>query len=223
MTASVLQERQTSNGGATVPSVSLAFSSNLTAGSTLHVVGSQGQASTVTYTFSDTVNAYTSQEKSYDTGNNQGIGHGTAVNVAAGATTVKVTFSVSSAFTALWIREIGGVGTASLDGHNSADNTGGTGSVTATNANQPALISAVAVASSTPAATSGTQDSSGWLFGTVTNFGTSSHQRITTTGSQSASFSSTSGLCSVIAIFDESTGATVQGMLPQSFNRLLYV
>ncbi|MBS0364919.1 MAG: hypothetical protein JSR67_03735 [Proteobacteria bacterium] len=214
--SAVLQERQTSGGGSSVSSVALAFSSNLTAGSALHVVGGQANAVSPAYTFSDNNGgSYTALDSpTWDSANSWGQAHAYSANHAAGATTVTLTFNASETFVALWIREIGGVTATPIDGHNNVNAASGTSaSASATNSNQPALWSAVAVQTPNTAALSagtGTQDIAGWNYTGATNYGLSSHSRVTTAGSQTATFNTaTAGKISIsLAIFDEAGGGS---------------
>jgi hypothetical protein len=213
MPASILQERQNS-GNASVSNISIAFSSNLTAGSCVHAIASQGAGSGTSYAFTDTINTYTTPTTSWDATESTGLAQCTAKNVAAGPTTVKVTFGVANASPAIWVREVGGVTTNPVDGSNINNFAAATAfSLSATNASQPALVSALMILDSganTPSATSGTQDVLGWTFGGATSLGVTSHQRVTTAASQTASFSSPGSDTGNIAvtIFDELPAAT---------------
>jgi hypothetical protein len=138
------------------------------------------------------------------------MSHATSANHAAGATTVTLTPSVSSQWMGMIIREIGGVSASPVDGTNiNTGASGTTGSVSATNSNQPALWSGVGYSpnNGTVTATTGTSDSMFW--------GRTSHLRVTTAASQAASYSytTTDGNMCAIAIFDEGSAAAVTHLL----------
>lgn len=226
VTASVLQERGLWSDTAAVNTISLAFSSSVTAGSAIHAIGTGGNAAAIySRTYSDGVNTYGNLDAVELSGANQQLDHGAAVNCAAGATTVTYAASITTQFYGIAIREIGGVTASPLDGHNIAATNGVTTlSVSATNSNQPALWSAVGTATNNgpPSASTGTQDGSFWLDAGL-NFGTASHSRVTNTASQTAAFvpaSGTDNLLSIIAIFDEAAGGgAIVGTAGMSFGQ----
>lgn len=235
MTASVLQERESSSsaGGA---NIALAFASNVTAGSAIHVFGTVDAGANFAATpVTDTLgNSYGSiLDNVVDTGVNQRVGQAVAQNSGGGANTVTVAFSVSTTFRGIWIREIGGVTTTPLDGHNGqfqatpGTGTDGLSSGTATDANQPVLMSALSCGTSgATAPTAGTGFSStttGWaaIGGTRTE-----HQRFTSTATRAATLTAAanSGHCTLMAMFDESGGGATVTPLPilpitQAMNR----
>lgn len=206
--AYVLQERQTFSS-TTAASVSLAFSNNVTAGNTIHAIGTAAHSATApTMTFSDGVNTYTTIGSTYDSADQQGLNHAYAPNIAAGATTVKVTFGASYEYNGLWIREIAQVTASPLDGHNEGTSASSqtSFSISATNANQPALISAVGMTSQTGinTATPGSP-----MISDVVGFssqGESSHLRVTVAGANTIPYTSPAAdtINIVAAIFDES-------------------
>ncbi len=215
MTASVLQEAQATST-TSVNTISVTLPSPVTAGSTLHVIATQGSGSAVTYSWSDNNGGsfVATMDSLWDATAGQGIAHSYAANHAAGSTTVTVNFSGSSFSMGIWVREIAGVTTSPLNGHTSGQANSATAlTINPSNASQPALISGLGSAqiSQTPTATTGTQDVQGWTYGGAQNFAVSSHQRITTTGSQTVSFGTASAddLLAVAAIFTESIPAAV--------------
>lgn len=216
MTASVIQERHASTT-ATVANMSLAFSSAVSAGNTIHAIGTVN-GSTETFSFADGTNTYTDLGNAYAYTYNHNVGHAYAPNVAAGTPTVVVTFGASNTWGAIWIREIGGVVAAPLDGH-AEGASGATAptsfSVSPTNANSPAFISSlgtqwltagVGVSAVSPLV----QDQVGWAGGGAQGYGTSAHENLTTTGAQTVEYQAASAVDFVIvaAIFDESPAGT---------------
>ena len=187
MAASILQERETSTGGSVISSLALAFSSNLTAVSSIHVVGST--ASNTSISCSDTANG--SFGAALD-----GILNGTSFfpaqfnldNSASGADTVTTTYGGGSSFCAIWIREIGG--TSGIDsaatggtgaGHSSSVTSSGTTRTigTITPSTTSGIVSAVAMDSTAPTWTAGsgfTLDVTGWGFPDPGTSAASEHQ-----------------------------------------------
>lgn len=216
MTISVLQDRQFSTGGAQISSLSLAFSSPVTAGSAIHGLGTSQAA---TNTFSDN-NGNTWPGSILDTVNDTVGGvtvfHNTTQNCNAGSTTVTISFSAANSFNCIWIREIGGAkSTGNPDGHNIVFSSSTTSqALSASNTTQPALISALSINSNsqeTPVLDGSLTASTanpGWDYATGNNGGVAGHKRITTTGSQSITNTQASAdaLVTVMAIFLESTG-----------------
>src|SRR6267378_4230920 len=190
MTASVLQERAT-DANATGANISLAFSSNNTAGSAIHCIATWGHNADDFASAQDTNNTYGSVLKSVkDTTALQGVGQAIAVNVASGPNTVQANFTNTPGFRGILIREIGGVSAAPNDGNNgqfqSAPGTGtdAVSSTNATNSVQPVFMSAVSndngFAQAPAAGTGFTAGITGWLFGGPA-LAQSEHQRFTTT------------------------------------------
>lgn len=212
MTASVLQERAT-DVNTSASSLALAFSSNVTAGSAIHVGTATFGASGVTFTITDNNGgSYTSNlDAINDATNTSSMTHAYAANHAAGATTVTATPSSSNDIH-LVIREIGGVGTAPLDGHNKVGPAASPQTVSATNANQPALWSAIGLqdtSHSTPTTTNGVAGIT-WANDGSGSDGKVSSKRVTTAASQSEIFTSSGDtILAVIAIFDEAAGGDV--------------
>ncbi len=153
MTISVLQQRATDTS-ASVSSLALAFSSNLTVGSSVHACGScSGSGTTGTsIACSDNVNgAYTVLDDMVATDDSQRVDHYKFDNVAGGATTVTVTPHAASTFVGIAFKEIGFTSGSDAGKHSAAyqKNPGTTtdiikaGSVTP--AVQPGLMSAFSV------------------------------------------------------------------------------
>lgn len=223
---SVLQERQTSGGASGVTSISLAFSSSVTAGSALHAIAGHDGGVGTTYTFSDGGNTWPPGVLDHVSSAAAGatLLHQVAEAAAAGPTTITLTFDTGHSFPCLWIREIGDATLAgNPDGHNAVDTESTTSqTISATNANQPALISIV-VSNQGGSPTVPTLDASltegpaspGWNFGGAFASTTiSGSKRITTTGTQSVTntISPASQLFAVMAIFKEASGGA------QSYN-----
>lgn len=232
MTASVLQERQTQNS-ATGTTLTLAYSSALTPGSTLHAAASNDTGGGVTISsFSDGTNGtWTLSDVLNDAGNAQNHGHGWFINNASSATpTVTVTFSATVVFRGLAIKEIGGVVTTAADTHKGQVQTAvGTGtdaisSSTVANTNQPAIQSVFTIntGNNTTTAATGTGFTTGagyWasIYGGSTNRGFSESQRITTTTAKAGTYTASatgSNWITLMAVFDEASAAAVTGVLP---------
>lgn len=201
----IVQENQNSSSG-TGTSISTTFSMSVTAGDYIHAIG-QVSGTGVTLTFSDSQgNTYTPLDTCNMPTPGNTLADAYAIASSTGTMTVTVSFS-SHTYLTIWARELSGV--TGVDAHTCAASSGAVTSfsVSASNANQPAIWSAVGSAQNgITAATSGTQDLKGWNFGGGTSYGVSSHQLLSSTGSQTASFSAPSGgMGGVIAIFD--TGA----------------
>jgi hypothetical protein len=146
MTASILQDKMVVNT-ASASSVSLAFTSAVTAGSAIHAFGTHDDgfapSSRVFSTnFSDSFTA--TMDLVDDTVGGDFTFHAVASNCAGGATTVTLTYgSTTPTFNGLWIREVGGVSANPLDGHTGVFLTTSTTPTTSiTNTNSPCLISA---------------------------------------------------------------------------------
>lgn len=213
MSGSIVQETQTSAGSTSVPSISLAFASNNTAGNAIHVFGLAGNSGR-TFTVSDTQgNTYSVLDTNSAVSGGNSICQAVAVNIKGGANTVTVTFSSAAGYPGIWIREIGGVSASPVDGHilNVPNVINTSVSAAATNAAQPGIWSGFAFDSSGGlSATTGTQDVSGWLFGGATNEAISSHGPVSTVGTQTAAFAGTSSsdFLASIVIFDAATGSS---------------
>lgn len=175
MTISVLQETQNSIG-TSVANLALAFVSNITLGSSIHVICC-GVDTATSFTCSDTLNgSYGVALDIIDIGpDTLRVAHFNFSNSATGANTVTITPNVSTTFVGIWIREIGG--TSGLDKHaalaNLAPGTGANAvtSGLATPTVQPGLVSALCTDSTTdvvPTIGSGfTTGIPGWTFGNV--------------------------------------------------------
>lgn len=221
MTVSVLQERQTSVGGANASSIALAFSSADTVGSSIHTFCS-GVDTATSFTCSDSVNG--SHGAALDTidqnGDTQRLAQFKFDNTAAGTPTVTITPNVQTGFLAIWIREIGG--TSGYDAaHKTALQTSlgnGTDNVTTgTQApnNQPGLLSALGACTSNfvlPATGTGfTAGINGWTF-TINNTAASESKRYTALTAIAATFSNSGGtqnFATLAAFFKETAAGGV--------------
>lgn len=225
MTISVIQSSSTQSS-ATGTAITQTFSSSLTAGNAIHAIGTCDAVNNTTISsFTDGTNTYSSVlDQTNDSTNAQTIGQAVASNVASGTPTVSCNFASSRTFRGIWIKEIGGCTTSPLDGHNAQlqsaapTTTDGVSSNTATNTNQPALISGVsletknngeALSAGTGFVTTPTGEGAGWnnIYGTAHNEGFSENKRITTTTAVAATFTASvsSAYLTIMAIFDEST------------------
>lgn len=220
MTISVAHSLNTANS-ATGSTLALAFSVSLTAGDTIHAAASSDTSGGATVSsFSDGTNTYGSVlDAQNDATHKQSLAHCVAQNCAAGTPTVTVNFSVSAVNRGLWIKNITGCATSSLDGHSgNVQLSPGTGtdavtSGNATNTNQPALISAFCTdtlnQNEVPAAGTGfTSEGAGWnnQYGAgATNTAIAENKRITTTTAVAATFTApvNDPYATVMAIFDE--------------------
>lgn len=208
----ILQEANASSD-LNAPSQSAAFPNPVTAGSAIHVVAHWYQPSSNTCTFSDSQgNTYTILDTLVGT-NTEVLVHAYAENVVGGATTVEVAFAQGSAqYPAIWAREIGDVTASPLLAHAIGKAAATSETVSASNASEPAIISAFGFneagsSATTPAATSPlVQDATGWNFSaSFANLATSAHKVVAATGSQSAGFTASAlgdgSLFALMAIF----------------------
>lgn len=229
MAIAVSQERATQNS-ATGTTIALAYSSACTVGSTFHAAGSCDTSGAVTISnFSDGTNGTwpANLNDINDTGNAQRHGHAAFTNNASSGTpTVTCTFSATASARGIAIKEITGGVTTAPDTHTGQDQTSvGTGtdaisSGNATNANQPALISAFTLntATTSTTASTGTGFTTGaayWsgIYGTG-NKGFSESERITTTTAKAATYTASgSGLnwITLMAVFDEASAGAATG------------
>jgi uncharacterized phage infection (PIP) family protein YhgE len=215
--ASILQETFAENtAGAT--SLAKAFTSNITAGSSIHAVG-VAYADSATNTFSDGHNTYTSNLDHQTDGSN-GIAQGFALNATGVATTVTYTVSPSQGL-GLLIREVGGCSTSAIDAHTGAFVASGSQpSVNLTLVAAGALISAVCAelgAGSSVVAGSGytSGQSNVWLDNNGTKTGTSESQHFATSGSKAVTFTdgSTGGMLVAMSFADLAGAAFPVGQI----------
>lgn len=226
MTIGVLQETQSlANSG---PSMSKAFTSNLTALSSIHVVVRALSASSFPSVTDDQGNVYTQRGAVLNDG---GAGHFlaqfTADNASAAPCTVTVNMSPNGASASMWIREIGG--TSGYDGHVeavqaglSSTTTDGVTSGTVTPTVQPGLISGfhnITIAAP-PVLSSGTGFiPDGTPFGA--NSSVSQHKRYTAltpiASTATDSTTNSTNAFSFACIFKEA-GATVISVLQETNN-----
>lgn len=194
----VLQEIQALNTAAGT-TISLAFASAITAGSSLHIFGSCANAGTPTMSCADSLNgSYGAFLDSINsTVGGQINNHWKFDNAAGGITTVTITFSASITFRLIWAREIGQSG-GYLTHAGQEQNLPGSGanavsSGNATPSSQPGLISAmvqevVGAGTGYSAGTGFTAGITGWG-----STGLSESLRFTTTSAQAATFTDSNG------------------------------
>ena len=145
MAASVIQERTGEVTGGAAISLTLAFSSNNTAGNAIHAIGG-ASATALTPVFTDTNNSYTlGTVDSITDGAANFVFQSAAFNIAGGANSVKVTMGAApNTFLDIWIKEIGGTASTGPDAHTGAAVVATTaGSIPITLVAAGALISAV--------------------------------------------------------------------------------
>lgn len=194
MTISVLQEVQTSIGGSAQPSLTQA--ATLTAGSTalVFVGGPSGTSHTVT----DSVNGSSgwSNIATITTVGGGAIAVYKRDNMAAGATTFTDTYGASTAFTGIWVAEIGGTSgydKATVINVQSSGTTRSSASTAPTS--QPGLFFGFMYNDTQTGSVAGTasggytQGVQGWNFGAGRTFAVSENGRYTSTAAISASFS----------------------------------
>jgi hypothetical protein len=197
---SVLQEIQALNT-ASATTISLAFASPVTDGSSLHIFGSCANAGTPTMSCADSLNgSYGAFLDSINsTVGGQINNHWKFDNAAGGITTVTITFSASVTFRLIWVREIG-QSAGFLTHAGQEQNLPGTGanavsSGNATPSSQPGLISAmvqevVGAGTGYSAGTGFTAGIAGWG---STPTALSESKRFTTTSAQAATFTDSNG------------------------------
>jgi len=215
MAQSILQFTST-DPNTSASSTSLAFGSNVTAGSTLLALTMLNFTSLGATQFQDTLsNTYTLINKAQSSAGpgNQTFYLYAASNSHGGANTVQLNLATASAVRGLLILEVGGTAASPLDGsaHNDQASPGtGAGAVlsgSASNANQPALAIAFSLpifTNSAPTAVS-PYTSQGTFWGISTGAGRCEYQNLTSTGSQQATFTATAGTTehlSLIAVLD---------------------
>lgn len=233
MTISILQERatDTSLSGTTI---SLAFSANVTAGSSIHVGGSWGTVASGSGTCSDSVNgSYGAALSAFNNSSLfQSLSHFNKDGAAGGATTVSFVPPATSSFRGICIREIGG--TSGLDtgsGNTNGQTTPGTGAgaivgVSTTPSTQPGLISGICADISTAhslAAASGftagfSAASNQWP--NVGSLATESLRYTITTAQQGAFTDSTGGSAdsyiTATALYKESSSGVSKSLVGQA-------
>ena len=207
---SVLQSNATQNAGAgTTQAVTL---SSTVAGDAIncYVVT---EAYGTTLSLSDSHNTYTASAQSPLTNGSYYIWNFVAVNINGGSLTITATASQGNVSTPMmnYCEEIGQAKASPLDGQNGAtQGTAGTpiSSGNATNSNQPALISGFdAFGNTVSVGAAFTLTDFGGNHG-ISNYWVSEHERITSTGSQAATFTQVSSYfvaTAMITIFDEAT------------------
>jgi hypothetical protein len=217
VTASVLQEvTNNTQYGAGGTGTTLTLTATVTAGSTLWVIGICDDVGTFTGV-SDTLNG--SYGASIDAVDDSGAAQRAAAwafqNSAGGSNTITLTTS-STNWRAIYLAEVGGVRTSSLDGHiaqlQTAPGTGtdGVTSGNATSANQPALVVGLAYAPATTfVCSAGTGFTTGASDATIGLRG--ENKRVTSTGNQAATFTAGTNdhVISFVAVFDETAGPVI--------------
>lgn len=176
MTISVLQERGTDTA-ATVSSLALAFTSNVTAGSSIHVTGTSNVNGTGSFT-DNNGGTYTRLGGVYDTNNSVTNEQGNADSHAAGATTVTYHPASTVPFVGIAIREIGGTSGYDSPQHSEVlraspgTTTNAITGTAVTPSAQPGLISVFVIdPTAADALTSGTGYTLGLPHGTYANLG----------------------------------------------------
>lgn len=218
---SVLQETQTSNN-ATGTTIALAFSSPVTAGSSIHVFASCANIGTPTMSCADSLNGtYGSYLDSINSSAGGQINsHWKFDNSAGGTITITVTFSATETFRSIWIREIGN--SAGYDKHAAQEQAApGTGtnavsSGTATPSSQPGLISAMA---QEVVGSAGYSVGTGFTIG-ISGWGStalSESYRYTSTTARAATFTDSNGASgnsiTMAAFFKEKASNNQQSLL----------
>jgi hypothetical protein len=218
MTAAVLQERETSTA-ASVSSLALAFTSNVTAANAIHAIGTAADSST--QTCADSLNGtYGASLNALDDATNlQRMDHWKFNNSLGGANTVTLSLSSASTSTGIWIKEISGVTTTAFDKSagqlQTAPTTAAdalTSGATATLSAQPALVSGLSVitgaASGIPAVGTGfTDGGAGWAGISAAR---SENERVTGTTGVAATFTAASNVAhlTVVAVFTEAAAGS---------------
>lgn len=228
MAIGVLQEVSAEDADFVTTGTTIAVTLTVTAGSVLHVYGTHDSAGTVgTIACSDTVNGSygAAINDRNDATNGQRIAQFSKLNAASGSTTVTITLGTTHVAKGVWVVEINNARlTGALDGSNDVNQVApGTGAnavtVSATNAVQPALVLAISQSydgtPAPPAAGTGytsTKTAFAWSGAAVTT--RTEYKTVTNTGSQAATFTSSSGTAtftSMIAIYDDvsTSGPTI--------------
>jgi hypothetical protein len=208
-----LQERP-SFASTAATSISLAYASNLTAGSLQHVFGTcDGTKDFAATPVSDSKGTAfgATLDNVNDGTNQQRIGHWASSAVTSGADTVTVFFNASAAFNGIWIKEVGGV--SSIDkttGANQQTPTTGTDSTssgqTSTLTSQPALVSGLSMRTaggSGPNVGTGFTDTWGALDWSTQ--ARSENKRVTSTAGVAATFTALANVAhtTIVAVFRE--------------------
>lgn len=223
MTQSILQFQST-DPSAAATATSLAFASNVTAGSTILVATLLNFTALGATPFTDTLgNTYTLVTKAQSSAGpgNQTLYLYAAYNSPAGANTVQLNLASSSSIRPLLILEVGGTAAAPLDGsaHNDQASPGtGAGAVlsgSASNAHQPALAIGLSIplfVNSPPAAVSPYTSQGTFFGGGSGSTGRCEYQNLTATSSQQATFTATAGTTehlSLLVVLDAAGPPTV--------------
>lgn len=228
--ASPRQQNQTSVIAVTT-SQPLAFTLNVTAGSTLYAVTACD--STHTSTVADNVNgSYTQLESILDAAGGELVRTFKFDNSAGGAITVTHTITAGNAFAGLWIFEV--IQTSGLVGHtgqlqsnpvSTAADAITSGSVTPSAG--PGLLIGLSTdisGATTPVlGTNFTAGAAGWNFGSGTNAGLTESKRYTSPASLAATFTSTTtadDFITVVAFFADSSAGTEPQSRPRRPLRL---
>lgn len=209
MSGSILQEVQASDGsGTAAASISVTLTSNATPGSVFHVFASGTSSwSTGNGTFSDGTNTYVAIGSVTDSNAVQRFTHAyVANNTTSGKTTITFAPPASTQYLTIWVREIAGVKNQAPDGTATTfvSTATTTPSASLSNTSQPAFMSAICSdqnVSQTPSVRGSlSAGANGWNFGGSTNTTCSGEEALSTTGSQSATFSlPSSDTCVILA------------------------
>lgn len=206
MSASVLQEAATTSvtSASATTVVTPAFGLNCTVGSTIECYVTFAHTTAPTSVVDSASQTYTLATSVYDGNDDQTLGLYTFKNNQSTAKlTITATFATSTPFRGAWSKEIGGVTTSPLQtqsGHYSPGPGGGAGAISmgsVTPTAQPGLLSAVCYESgigsvpATPTCNTGAQGTTGWNLGSAPNLAVSSSQRLLSTSTTAATFTTT--------------------------------
>lgn len=228
MAIAVAQEVQGQDPNFSTNGTTIAATITVASGSCLHVAAFANGSSGLTASVSDGTNTYTAIGNVFQSGK---AFHWSTGPVSSGTLTLTVTFGATVNLKGIIVREItGSSGYQSIHAENALTTPGtGTDAITSgsmTPASQPALISALCVDTffgATPTAGTGFTSSTGapllgkcwdWGDGTANSYCRLENQRIISTSSTAATFTSSAGaadkFCVLAAIFTESGGAVAQ-------------
>lgn len=215
--SAVIQNTQVVNA-ASATTLTATYGSAVIVGSTLWCAVTTHDVTGATISVSDSVNgSWTLLDSIDDSTNATRTAHFYFPNTAAGTPVVTATLSLASTLNAIWISEVNGVTGSPLDGHagqvqaSPGSGTDAVSSSSASNTKQPGLTIGLSVDNRTvtpvaPAAgTAFTDLGAGWNISGTGNMARLESKRVTSVGSQSATFTGTSGVSptSIFAFFDE--------------------
>lgn len=219
---SIVQAKQTS-ATATATTITLAFTTNVTAGSYIYVAATQVNNGTNTMSCGD------SQSNSYTTLDNLAMGTGAVIAhcastsaSAGGADTVTVTFSATSTFRSIMIVEIAGSGGLDTSGTYHSATHGTTGTAMTSGTLTPSVANGLAIGafldgnigtltmvpgSGFTDISTGFTSSTFWQYTTGANHGDAAYQIYTSTASIPVTFTTS---------VSESNGGTVGALFKQA-------